>query len=120
LITLAAGAARRRPRGQPADVEDAGQVDLDHLPQVAQGLLIEWSVVANAGVVDQHVEPAVPARELAEMLPVRRVGDVAGERFDPGPALLRQLAEKVGAASGGDDVRAGRMQHPGESCSQAA
>jgi hypothetical protein len=74
-----------------------------------QGLLLERPVITGASVVDQHVESAVPARELAEMLPVSRFSDVAGERFDPPPALLCQSVEEVGAAGGGDDVCARRV-----------
>ena len=58
-------------------------------------------------------------RRVGEMLPVSRVGDVAGECFHPGPAFACQLAEAVGSARGCDHVRSSCVQHPRESCSQA-
>ena len=57
--------------------------------------------------------------DVSEMLPVSRVGDVAGECFHPGLAFVGQLGEAVGTAGGHDDVRSGGVQHPGESCPQA-
>jgi hypothetical protein len=113
------GRGPQEVRGQPGQVQDADQVDLDHSLQVIKGLLVQWPVIAGACVVDQHVEPAMGARVFGEPLPVTRVGDVTGERFDPGAALSGQLFEEVGAAGGHHDVGARRMQHPGEPGPQA-
>jgi hypothetical protein len=74
------------------------RLDLDHLPQVVPRLLLDRLVVIDTGVVDRNVDPAVPTRELGEVLPVTQFGDVAGERFDPAAALLRRSVEEVAAA----------------------
>jgi hypothetical protein len=105
-------------RGQSAQVHHADQTDLDHPSQVIQGLVCQRSAIADAGIVDQHIEPAMPAGKFGEVLAVQRVGDVAGQCLDPAPAFPCQLVQAVGAAGGNDDVRPGPMQHPGEACPQ--
>ena len=72
------------------------RLDRDHLPRAVQRPLLD---------------PAMPSRELGEILPVTRFGDVAGEPFDPAPVLLCQSVEEVGVAGCDDNVRGGRVQH---------
>ena len=119
LITLAAGAASSSGGGQPAQVQHADQVDLDHPAQFFQGLLLDGAVVADPGVVDQHVEAAAGGQPPGQRLPVGRVGDVAGHHLDPLAALAGQLVKEIGAAGGGQHVRARLMQHPREPRAQA-
>jgi hypothetical protein len=82
-------------------------------------LLFQRPVVADSGVVDQYVEPAMTPGKVGEKLPVSWVGDVASECFHPGLAVVYQFGEPVGSAGGDDDVRSGGVQHPGESRPQA-
>jgi hypothetical protein len=117
LIRLAVGGPQE-VCGKPAEVHNAYQVDLDHSPQVVQDLLLQRPVVADTGVVDQHVEPAMRAQHLDDGLPVPRVGDVAGDGLDPALAVPGQHLEAVGAACGGDDVRACGVQDADKPCPQ--
>jgi hypothetical protein len=68
---------------------------------------------------DEHVEATVPGQPPGQRLPVVHVGDVAGHHLDPLAALAGQLVQQVGAAGGGQHVRARLVQHAGEPRAQA-
>ena len=76
---------------------------------LVQGLPLDGAVVADTGVVDQHIDASVRGQPVRQCLPVGCVGDVTGHHFDPVAALAGQLAEQVRAAGGGQHVRARLM-----------
>ncbi len=113
-MTLAPGDAKEQGRREPADVHDADEIHLDDLTQVVERLLLDGAVVTDAGVVDEHIEPAMGLEELSDCFSMVRVSDVAGDRLDPLPALGRELIEAVAAAGGHNDMRSGLVQYARE------
>lgn len=77
--------ARWRHHGQhgTGDVEGAEYVGVELPFDLSGVVLLEGAELAVAGIVDQHVYPAVAAyRQLHRALGLRGVGDVQGDRQD--------------------------------------
>jgi cobyrinic acid a,c-diamide synthase len=106
--------AKHRERGRDA-VEHTPEVDVDHRRPAVDVEVGHRPDLADAGVADQHVEPAElldgPAYQALE---VRAAGDVGGAG-DGSPAvvadLLRELVQSVGAARAKGDDGAALREH---------
>src|SRR6202042_1545487 len=109
--------AEHRERGRDA-VEHAPEVDVDHRRPAVDVEVGHRPDLADAGVADQHVEPAELLNgRVYQALEVRAAGDV-GRAGDGTPAvvadLVRELVQAVGTARAqGDGGAALREQARG-------
>ena len=112
-----AAPAHMRDRGVAA-VEDAGEVGVDHAPPVLVRLGLHRAEPADAGVVDEDVEPAeAPDRFFHHRFNRQMVANVGGKRQQLGAAgrLWRErrlrVAKMIGVRAG-DDHAAAFAQQP--------
>ena len=87
----------------------------EHLDQRLERIVEQRRLRARserAGVVDDGVEPGVPAREHGERLAVFRIDDVAGDRGNVRHAceLVAYGAEAVGVSRGENEIPAARSE----------
>ena len=99
------GAAEQQRPGEPAQVDDRDEVEVDDPGDVAQGLVLQGPVVADAGAVDQHVEVSVPVPDgVDEGRPERGVAQVARDDQRGAGHRGRPAPQPVGAAAGEHDL----------------
>lgn len=94
----------RQPGGDP--VQQAADVDVDHPVPLLDQQRVQPRQRHHAGVVDDHVDPAVPPHGLlGERDHVHAVGDVQAACVDAAARLLDLLRERLQAllAAGADD-----------------
>ena len=106
----------RRQQGF-GDLQGANHVDLEHLPPVLDGGVLDGlEAVGAAGVVDEDVEPG--PHLVGEPRDVGRVGHVAGHR--PAADLRRQGLDPVGPAGRADHGEPRGGQQAGGGLADAA
>lgn len=114
-----AAALRHGLRGEHAELEQRGHIDVEGLAERGDGLLQCGQRVGPAGVVDQDVHAAELLGAGDQGRAVVLVGDVAPVGHDP-VVLGGQRLQEVGAAGRRDHGRSGRSQCQGEPASESA
>ena len=96
-----------------------GEVDVDHLLEVGEGLGLDGGRTGEAGIVDQHVERAQRALDLGgQSLAIGRDSEVGGERMDRRMQFGERL-EPVGAAGGDGHGGSGIREHERHTMAEA-
>ena len=97
---------------------DGGDVHLHGAPERVQVLVLDRHGVADAGVVDEHVDrPGWLDRLGDQPLPLLGDGHV-GRHDDRAGEVGRQRLQPVGAASRQHHRGACRVEHPGEAITE--
>ena len=112
--------AEDRERGRDA-VEQALHVDVDHQVPVVDAQVVEGRDRHDAGVADEHVEPAellaCGLDQGAQVLAAGHVGDAPGGRAATHPDVLGDLLEQehadVVAREAAPDAHPGEPKCPG-------
>ena len=108
MMTPAAQFLEMRDR-EPGDVEHGGEIDRDHLVPVIGGIIGDRQRHSgNAGIVDQHVEPAEPRDGVRHhALDFGAARHVAACAINPGISLAI-ASERPGIDVADKNPRAGR------------
>uniref|UniRef100_A0A1I7Y3H1 Uncharacterized protein n=1 Tax=Steinernema glaseri TaxID=37863 RepID=A0A1I7Y3H1_9BILA len=99
---MAAALGAHHRNGRTGEVDHAEQIGLDLGAKIIGGDVLERLDMAEAGVVDQHIQPAKTAHGLGHGVPcLLFVGHVQFERGQVGAVLRLQLDEACDVACSG-------------------